>query len=230
MAQLLILTSAPETEVLPSLALLSHRTRQIPAEPASLVNAPSCDLIFVDARRDLASAKSLCKILTTTGVNVPLLIVLTEGGLTAVSADWGVDDVVLESAGPAELDARIRLALGRQAQARTGSKIQASGVVIDEASYSAKVHGRPLDLTFKEFELLRFLATHPSRVFTREQLLSEVWGYDYFGGTRTVDVHVRRLRAKLGDLDNLIGTVRNVGYRFNVHEEDDQGAAAVGSR
>jgi DNA-binding response OmpR family regulator len=222
MAQLLILTPVVEGDVLPSLGLLSHRVRTIPAEPASLINAPTADLIFVDARQDLASAKSLCKILNTTGVNVPLVLVLTEGGLTAVSADWGVDDVVLESAGPAELDARIRLAIGRQAQEKAGSKIQASGVVIDEASYSAKVHGRPLDLTFKEFELLRFLATHPSRVFTREQLLSEVWGYDYFGGTRTVDVHVRRLRAKLGDLESLIGTVRNVGYRFNVYEDEER--------
>jgi DNA-binding response OmpR family regulator len=221
-AQLLILTSAVEGEALPSLALLSHRVRTIPAEPASLINAPATDLIFVDARQDLASAKSLCKILNTTGLNVPLVLVLTEGGLTAVSADWGVDDVVLESAGPAELDARIRLVIGRLAQEKTGSKIQASGVVIDEASYSAKVHGRPLDLTFKEFELLRFLATHPSRVLTREQFLSEVWGYDYFGGTRTVDVHVRRLRAKLGDLESLIGTVRNVGYRFNVYEDEDR--------
>ena len=93
-------------------------------------------------------------------------------------------------------------------------------ITIDESSYSAKVHGKPLDLTYKEFQLLHFFATHPSRVFTREQLLSEVWGYDYFGGTRTVDVHVRRLRAKLGDLEQLIGTVRNVGYRFNVYEDD----------
>ena len=192
MAQLLILTSAGDTEVLPALGLLSHKTRQIPAEPASLITAPTSDLILI----------------------------LTEGGLTAVSADWGVDDVILEGAGPAEADARIRLAIGRQAQNKSSSKIQASGVVIDEASYSAKVHGRPLDLTFKEFELLRFLTTHPSRVFTREQLLSEVWGYDYLGGTRTVDVHVRRLRAKLGDLESLIGTVRNVGYRFNVYEDD----------
>ncbi|MEQ1737345.1 MAG: response regulator transcription factor [Rhodoglobus sp.] len=222
MAQLLILTSAVEGDILPALGLLSHRVRAIPAEPAALINAPATDLIFVDARADLASAKSLCKILNTTGINVPLVLVLTEGGLTAVSADWGVDDVVLESAGPAELDARIRLVIGRLAEEKTGSKIQASGVVIDEASYSAKVHGRPLDLTFKEFELLRFLATHPSRVFTREQLLSEVWGYDYFGGTRTVDVHVRRLRAKLGDLESLIGTVRNVGYRFNVYEDEDR--------
>ena len=222
MAQLLILTSAADPDVLPAVGLLSHRVRVIPAEPASLVNAPTCDLIFVDARQDLASAKSLCKILNTTGINVPLVLVLTEGGLTAVSADWGVDDVILSTAGPAEVDARIRLVIDRLAKGSSSSKIQASGVVIDEASYSAKVHGRPLDLTFKEFELLRFLATHPSRVFTREQLLSEVWGYDYFGGTRTVDVHVRRLRAKLGDLESLIGTVRNVGYRFNVYEDEDR--------
>ena len=222
MAQLLILTSAGDNDVLPALGLLSHKTRQIPAEPASLITAPTCDLIFIDARYDLASSKSLCKILSTTGVNVPLILILTEGGLTAVSADWGVDDVILEGAGPAEADARIRLAIGRQAQDKSSTKIQASGVVIDEASYSAKVHGKPLDLTFKEFELLRFLATHPSRVFTREQLLSEVWGYDYFGGTRTVDVHVRRLRAKLGDLESLIGTVRNVGYRFNVYDDENE--------
>ncbi|MBM7026002.1 winged helix-turn-helix domain-containing protein [Clavibacter zhangzhiyongii] len=230
MAQLLILTSSADTDVLPALGLLSHRTRHVQADAASLVNAPAADLVLVDARRDLASAKSLCKILTTTGGGTPLILVLTEGGLTAVSADWGATDVILDSAGPAEVDARIRLVIGRAAQEQTGSKIQASGVVIDEASYSAKVHGKPLDLTFKEFELLRFFASHPSRVFTREQLLSEVWGYDYFGGTRTVDVHVRRLRAKLGDLESLIGTVRNVGYRFNVYEEDSERVPApVGS-
>jgi len=228
-AQLLILTSAVDTDVLPALGLLSHKTRQIPASPASLISAPTCDLIFVDGRQDLANAKSLCKILNTTGINVPLMLVLTEGGLTAVSADWGVDDVILETAGPAEVDARIRLVIGRMVQDKSSSKIQASGVVIDEASYSAKVHGRPLDLTFKEFELLRFFATHPSRVFTREQLLSEVWGYDYFGGTRTVDVHVRRLRAKLGDLESLIGTVRNVGYRFNVYEDDNERLSDIGA-
>lgn len=225
MAQLLILTSRVDNDVLPSLGLLSHRVRQIPAQPAQLVNAPTSDMILIDARTDLAGAKALCKILRTTGLTVPLLIVLTEGGLSAVSADWGVDDVIVENAGPAEVDARIRLAIGKQAIEQTSTKIQTSGVVIDEASYSAKVQGKPLDLTYKEFELLRFLATHPSRVFTREQLLSEVWGYDYFGGTRTVDVHVRRLRAKLGDLEQLIGTVRNVGYRFNVYEEDNAPAS-----
>ncbi len=225
MAQLLILSPAVNDEVLPALSLLSHRVRIIPASPEQLVNAPESDLIILDARSNLAGAKSLSQILRTTGLSVPLLLLVTEGGLTAVTPDWGVDDVILVDAGPAEVDARIRLAIGRAQTARPAERIQTSGVVIDEASYSAKVRGRALDLTYKEFELLRFLAAHPSRVFTREQLLSEVWGYDYFGGTRTVDVHVRRLRAKLGDLDGLIGTVRNVGYRFNVHEEDDQSTA-----
>ena len=92
--------------------------------------------------------------------------------------------------------------------------------MIDEATYTARVRGRVLDLTFKEFELLKYLAQHPGRVFTRANLLTEVWGYDYFGGTRTVDVHVRRLRAKLGpEHDQLIGTVRNVGYRFVLPKE-----------
>ncbi|WP_173923668.1 response regulator transcription factor [Agromyces sp. Marseille-P2726] len=222
MAQLLILSPAAHDDVLPALSLLSHRVRVIPASPEQLVRAPESDLILLDARSNLAAAKSLCQILRTTGLSVPLVLIVTEGGLTAVTPDWGVDDVVLVDAGPAEVDARIRLAIGRTQSTQPAERIQTSGVIIDEASYSAKVRGRALDLTYKEFELLRFLAAHPSRVFTREQLLSEVWGYDYFGGTRTVDVHVRRLRAKLGDLDGLIGTVRNVGYRFNVHEEDDE--------
>ena len=224
MAQLLVLSANADTEVLPALSLLSHRTRVIPAEPAALVNAPSADLIFLDARRDLVNAKSLAKVLTTTGLSAPLLLVVTEGGLTAVSQDWGAADFVLESSGPAEIDARIRLAIARFNSRGAGisEPLMAAGVIIDEANYSAKVHGKPMDLTYKEFELLKFLAQHPGRVFTRDQLLSEVWGYDYFGGTRTVDVHIRRLRAKLGDLESLIGTVRNVGYRFNLPTDSDQ--------
>ncbi|QTV80029.1 winged-helix domain-containing protein [Microbacterium sp. NIBRBAC000506063] len=221
MAQLLVLTSAPGEPVLPALELLGHRVRQIPAEPAQLVSAPESDVVLVDARTDLAGAKSLCKLLHTTGQTSPLLLVVTEGGMSAVSGDWDIDDVVLATAGPAEADARIRLALARSADDTPVTRVQTSGLVIDDQSYSAKIHGRSLDLTYKEFQLLHFLATHPSRVFTREQLLSEVWGYDYFGGTRTVDVHVRRLRAKLGDQEQIIGTVRNVGYRFNVHEDDE---------
>jgi DNA-binding response OmpR family regulator len=206
--------------MLPALALLSHKVRQIPAEPAALMNAPAADLILLDARKDLVAAKSLATLLKTTGLSSPLFLVVSEGGLAALSVEWGADDFLLESAGPAEIDTRIRLAISKSVVTESQGKIHASGVVIDEASYSAKVHGEPMDLTYKEFELIKFLAQHPGRVFTRDQLLSEVWGYDYFGGTRTVDVHIRRLRAKLGDLEGLIGTVRNVGYRFNNSVED----------
>lgn len=220
MARLLVLSAAPDGTVLPALGLLAHDAHQLPASAASLASVPDADVVLVDARADLAGAKALCKLLGSAGLGVPVVLVATEGGLTVVSPDWGVDDIVLAGAGPAEVDARIRLVLGRHpAAAPSSGHVQTSGISIDEASYSAKARGKPLDLTFKEFQLLHFLATHPSRVFTREQLLSEVWGYDYFGGTRTVDVHVRRLRAKLGDLEQLIGTVRNVGYRFIAAED-----------
>ena len=97
---------------------------------------------------------------------------------------------------------------------RAWAKSRLGELVIDEGTYTARLRGRPLDLTYKEFELLKYLAQHAGRVFTRAQLLHEVWGYDFFGGTRTVDVHVRRLRAKLGpEYEALIGTVRNVGYK-----------------
>jgi len=217
---LLLLTNAllPSAEVLPALGLLSHHVRVLPAEGTALLDAPSCDAILVDGRRELAQVKSFTRLLRTTGVDVPVLLITTEGGLVGVTAEWGVDDVVLESAGPAEVDARLRLAIGRLARGiedDVPDEIRSGDVSIDEATYTARVRGRVLDLTYKEFELLKFLAQHPGRVFSRAQLLQEVWGYDYFGGTRTVDVHVRRLRAKLGpEHEALIGTVRNVGYRF----------------
>ncbi|BDZ37508.1 response regulator transcription factor [Microbacterium suwonense] len=221
MALLLALSPAPDEErLLPALALLSHSIRRHPLDPSHLMSLPEADALLVDATTDLVAARTACRLLRTAAVDAPVLLVVTEGGLSAVTADWGFDDVILNDAGPAEADARIRLALTRAADDEP-ARVQASGITIDEQSYSARLHGRPLDLTYKEFQLLHFLATHPARVFTREQLLSDVWGYDYFGGTRTVDVHVRRLRAKLGDAEQIIGTVRNVGYRFNLHDEDD---------
>ena len=222
MARLLLLTNdlTPSAEVLPALGLLGHQIRVLPAEASALVETPPTDVVLVDGRRELASSRSLCRLLRTTGVSSPLLLVVTEGGLAAVTAEWGVDDVLLVTAGPAEVEARLRLAIGRSLAADDtddglAPEIRAGDVVIDETTYSARVRGRSLDLTYKEFELLKYLAQHPGRVFTRAQLLQEVWGYDYYGGTRTVDVHVRRLRAKLGpEFDQQIGTVRNVGYRF----------------
>ena len=232
-SHLLLLTRSTQSsvEVLPALALLPHQVKVIPAEASALIDAPRADAVLVDGRHDLAQVRSLTRVIRTTGVECPLLLILTEGGLAVAAADWGMDDVLLTTAGPAELDARLRLAMGRIAAASDdeGDRhvISSSGLVIDDATYTAKLEGRTLDLTFKEFELLKFLAQHPGRVFTRQQLLQEVWGYDYFGGTRTVDVHVRRLRAKLGtDHETLIGTVRNVGYRFVASRSDDDAKEA----
>jgi DNA-binding response OmpR family regulator len=221
LSSLLLLTNAlePSDKILPALGLLAHSVRVAPAEGSALIDAPPADVVLVDGRRDLAHAKSLCRLLRTTGLDSPLVAVVTEGGLVALSPEWGLDEILLQTAGPAEVEARLRLAIGRVAAGSEAEEvpgeIRSGELTIDEGTYTARLRGRVLDLTFKEFELLKYLAQHPGRVFTRAQLLQEVWGYDYFGGTRTVDVHVRRLRAKLGaEYESLIGTVRNVGYRF----------------
>jgi DNA-binding response OmpR family regulator len=208
-------------DVLPALALLQHDVRILPAEVSVLIDAPSVDCIFVDARRDLPNTKAFTKLITTTGVSTPIVVITTEGGLSAINADWQIADVILDTAGPAEVDARIRIVIGKDALVQLAKnpalkEIRSGEVVIDEDSYTAKIKGRTLDLTFKEFELLKYLTQHPGRVFSRSQLLQEIWGYDYFGGTRTVDVHIRRLRSKLGpEFEAIIDTVRNVGYRFS---------------
>ena len=219
MASLLVLTSERDPgRVLPSLALLAHPARRAPLDVSALVDAPPADVLLLDARAQIVAARSVARLLRTAGTTTPVLAVLTEGGLAGVTADWGVDDVVLDGAGPAEVEARLRLLVGRQGgrgAVEEETVLRRGDLVVDEATYTVRLRGRPLELTFKEFELLKYLAQHPGRVFSRAQLLQEVWGYDYFGGTRTVDVHVRRLRAKLGtEHEQLIGTVRNVGYKF----------------
>jgi DNA-binding response OmpR family regulator len=219
--EILVLTAQSGGEaarrVLPALDLLPHPVRVADHDASALVSGPNPDVVLVDARRMLAEARGVCRMLRTTGLRVPLIAVVEEAGLVVVSADWGLDDVVLATAGPAEVEARLRLMVTRMAagEGASGALISSGDLSIDPDTYAAKLKGRPLDLTYKEFELLKFLAQHPGRVFTRDQLLREVWGYDYFGGHRTVDVHVRRLRAKLGsEYESMIGTVRQVGYKL----------------
>ena len=237
---LMTFASDPAT-VLPSLALLSHRVRVLPMDAASLVKMPENTILFLDARDDLATAKTLCRLIHASGLSTPIVLVLTEGGFTVVNSQWGIADVVVATASPAEVEGRLRLVSERgnaPAAAATGSpaestttvedgQIRSGDLIVDTNGYTASLHGRPIDLAYKEFELLKYLVQHPGRVFTRAQLLQEVWGYDYYGGTRTVDVHIRRLRAKLGgEYEHLIGTVRNVGYRFDPPETDKETAAA----
>lgn len=213
MAQVLLLSDAPQ-ETLPSLELLNHRVRSFPAEASSIVRAPTVDLTLIDARTDLAHARSLCQ-LVKSSILSPVIVVVAETGLPTLNESWRADDFVLSTAGPGEVDARIRLAAVEVDEEAPAGEIRAGAIVIDETTYMATIHGKLLNLTYKEFELLKHLALHPGHVFTRDRLLHDVWGYDYFGGTRTVDVHIRRLRAKLGpEHESLIGTVRNVGYRL----------------
>ncbi len=226
--QLLCLTDGDPGTALPGLDLLPHELRTSPLPirvPASA--AARFDLILVDATRDPRRGRSVCLELAS-DCPTPRLLLITETALAAVTPEWGISDVLLPGASPAEIDLRLRLSQARRgtieaADAASHTAISIAGVVIDEGNFTARVHQRTLDLTYKEFELLHYLAGHPGRVFTREQLLSEVWGTDYFGGTRTVDVHVRRLRAKLGEHEGLISTVRGVGYGF-ARERDDSGA------
>jgi DNA-binding response OmpR family regulator len=217
--ELILLTAAkqPTAEVLPALGLLAHHVTVLPQDAGTLVDRSLGDAVLVDARRDLMSARQFLRVLLAMGASVPVLAVVTEGGLVAVSSEWPIADFVLDTAGPAELDARLRIAVERSVARGedAGGSLELGELTIDEQTYTARLGGVALDLTYKEFELLKFLAQHPGRVFTRSHLVQEVWGYDYFGGTRTVDVHVRRLRAKLGaEHEAMIGTVRNVGYKF----------------
>jgi two-component system alkaline phosphatase synthesis response regulator PhoP len=146
----------------------------------------------------------------------PILLLLDESVLGDLELREDLfDDFALSGASLDEIDARLVHLLWRAGRGRPGSVIVYGPLALNLETYQAAVDGRPLDLTYMEYELLRFLAARPGRVFTREVLLSQVWGYEYFGGARTVDVHVRRLRAKLGEEHaHLIETVRSVGYRF----------------
>lgn len=209
----IILCISPEREnPLPPLEVLGHQIHVVDFDPQSLAEAPRHDIAILDCRTNLVGARSVARILLAAGWQKPLLMVVSEAGLPAVSVEWGARDFILDQASLAEVDARLRMF--ENFKPRISSGDVTSGLIIDVATFTAKINGVTLDLTYKEFELLRYLNEHPGQVFSREQLLSEVWGYDYFGGTRTVDVHIRRLRAKLGEHEGLIGTVRNVGYRL----------------
>ena len=221
MAKVLLLTNSTSVEVLPSLSLLQHQVRIQPLISHALMSDSDVECLLIDARKDMQSAKSLVKFIEATGNSIPLIVIATEGSLSAISADWGMSDVILDTAGPAEVEARIRIVCGRKPISQnlnsdSGKEIRSGAISIDEVSYTARIKGKTLDLTFKEFELLKYFAQHPGRVLTRSQLLQEIWGYDYFGGTRTVDVHIRRLRSKLGaEFESIIETVRNVGYKYS---------------
>ncbi len=206
-----VLFVSPGATIPGALSLLSHTTSAVATAQEAIIRVDTVDVLVVDGRDDLAWARAITTTLRKARADVSILLLVPPNGVPLVGREWGFTDFVSDTSEPSEFDARIRLLL----RSATDSKVLALGPLrVDEAAYQATLSGDPLDLTYTEFELLRYLMANSGRVLTREVLLSQVWGYDYYGGTRTVDVHVRRLRAKLGQYDWYIATVRNVGYRF----------------
>jgi DNA-binding response OmpR family regulator len=172
--------------------------------------------VVVEAGDDVQRAQKTIQKLRDGGplVEVPILVAVTVARLPALDFSIGFDDFVLMPIVPAELYGRIRQLDWKSATFGSDEVIKIDDLLIDIAGYEARIAGRRIDLTHQEFELLRFLAQHRGRVFTRQALLERAWGYQYAGGTRTVDIHVRRVRSKLGAVGELIETVRNVGYKM----------------
>src|SRR5689334_16065570 len=172
---------------------------------------------IVCADGDPEAAFAICRALRKRDVPLePVLLVLAGQQVDDLELREDLfDDFLLTPCRSSELDARLKHLFFRTGRGTRPELIEYGPLALNLETYQAVCSGRPLDLTYMEYELLKFLAAHPGKVFTRETLLSRVWGYDYYGGARTVDVHIRRLRAKLGEEHaNLISTVRSVGYRF----------------
>jgi DNA-binding response OmpR family regulator len=175
------------------------------------------EVLLIDGTGDIDAAEDATRSLSMAweiGLP-PIIVVVDEDGASRFRFEVGADDFLLTDASMAEISARLALLSRRTGRSDQEAVIKVGDLTVNPDNYQVYVHGRPLDLTYKEFELLKFLAQRPGRVCDRDLLLREVWGYDYYGGTRTVDVHIRRLRAKLGaEHETLIETIRNVGYRL----------------
>lgn len=215
--RILVCTDHPggSSSLLPSLDLLGHDVRTSPLDAGGLPPLHDVDVVVVDVTEDLRRGPTVCQTYASHELRRAVVVVVAEAALTVLRPTWGYDDWVVPTIRPGELEMRLRLAAETVELQGGASATQVGDLVVDDDSYQVRLRGEPLDLTYKEFELLKALAASPNRVFTRELLLSEVWGYDYFGGSRTVDVHIRRLRAKLGpEHESLIVTVRGVGYKL----------------
>jgi DNA-binding response OmpR family regulator len=215
MAPILLLTDRSAGEVLPALGELGLdvKSEHLSTDAVAEVLAVEAETVVVDAAENPGQGHAVLRALHELGTSPPVVVVTERRDLERFRWDEVADELLLPGAPAAEI--RLRLGMLRR---RTGgtepATIRLGPLTLDVDAYRVTVQGRALDLTYKEFELLRYLAERPGRVSTRPTLLREVWGYDFYGGTRTVDVHVRRLRAKLGpEFESLIETVRGVGYR-----------------
>jgi DNA-binding response OmpR family regulator len=165
--------------------------------------------VGVDARGACTAARQSHRLRT-----VPVVAVIHEQEAPRIDLSLGFDDLLLSPYRLSDLAARLRLADRRMQESSTADVLRAGALALNQRTYEVSLNRTPVELTLKEYQLLRFLMRYPGRVFSRAELLRHVWGDDYFGGTRTVDVHVRRLRAKTEAAGELIQTVRGVGYRL----------------
>ena len=214
MAPIVLLTDRSPEEVLPASAglVLDLKTEHLSAAAVSDTLLLGPQVVLVDAAENPGQGHAVLRALRERQPRTPVLVVVERRDLERFRWEELADDLLYP--GAPETEIRLRLAMARRRSGSgEGSTVRLGPIALDVDGYRATIDGRPFDLTFKEFELLRFLAERPGRVFTRPALMREVWGYDFYGGTRTVDVHVRRLRAKLGpEHEGLIETVRGVGY------------------
>jgi DNA-binding response OmpR family regulator len=212
---IVLLTDRAPDEVLPALAelLLDVKTEHLSVDALVEALALEPEILLVDAAENPGQGHAVLRGLQERPLASPVVVVAERRDLERFRWEEVADDLLTPGTSAAEI--RLRLAmLRRRAGGAQAAAVRLGALVLDTDAYRATVQGRVLDLTYKEFELLRYLAERPGRVFTRPTLLREVWGYDFYGGTRTVDVHIRRLRAKLGpESESLIETVRGVGYR-----------------
>jgi DNA-binding response OmpR family regulator len=209
----------PPPDLARTLDLAGYRWKAVSSADDAARNEPAAGwagaVVACDADPD--GAWALCRALRKKETPVSAILVLVSGSqLADLDARHELfDDFCLTPFHPVEVEARLKHLFWRGGEGVRPDLVEYSGLVLNLETYQASIEGRPLDLTYMEYELLKFLAQNPGKVFTREMLLSRVWGYEYYGGARTVDVHIRRLRAKLGEEHaNLIQTVRSVGYRF----------------
>jgi DNA-binding response OmpR family regulator len=219
MEPLLLYPDPPPPELAQALDLSGYPWKSVSDEASALRVEPDDGWAgaIVCADQDPEGAFAICRALRKGDQPLAPLLILVSGTQLAdlELRDDVFDDFCLQPFHPRELEARIKHLFWRTGQGTRPELVEYAGLVLNLETYQAAIEGTPLDLTYMEYELLKFLSSHPGKVFTRETLLSRVWGYEYYGGARTVDVHVRRLRAKLGEEHaNLIQTVRSVGYRF----------------
>lgn len=214
-----LLSDRSPARALPALGEVRSDLKLEPLEIASIDHVLSLApiAILVDAGENPGQAFSVLTALRERQGAPPAIAIVERDVLARYPWDEVADEFVYPGVPEAELRTRMAM-LQRRTGVGESSVVHLGPLMIDTDAYRVSAGGRPLDLTFKEFELLRFLAQHRGRVYTRPALLRQVWGYDFYGGTRTVDVHVRRLRAKLGpEHEHLIETVRGVGYRTSDH-------------